>query len=713
MMERQADELYVQEQWEAAAALYERLVASTPHAPALWHFRLGVCRMDTDPPAAIAHFERAIAIDPTAVKAYINGALLCYRQGETQRAHDWLQRALLWEPENPVVWGNLVPVLLDLGQMAAAIAAGEKAIALSPTAATPYLNLSRALAQVKNWEGAHRCLQAAQERFPEHPQVWFNLGVIWHQQGRWEEAIAAFQEALRRDPEAPATYEGLGQALVAAGRFDVAVVALREAVRREPTAERWALLGNAYSHQDDLLAAIAAWEQAHALDPSREADYWRSRLVLPAVYESIEAFQWWGERFVQNHRAWAQATEGRDRTDPVVALGHSFYLAYRGETVLPWLRTWGDRQGDTTPPPPPPTRPRRRIALVSGHFCEHTIARLMSGWFDYWDRDRLEIGVYQLNPHTDTVTAAFAARSDRYFHTADPDTMAAQLQEDRPDLVIFPELGMNAQLLTLAARRWAPRQASTWMHPVTSGLPTIDFFLSSAAMEPADGDRHYREVLVRLPDLGIVPQRPVVPPPCPRTDLDLPTDRVLYLCCQSAYKYLPAEDELWVAIAQRLPSALFVCLASPTGDYATALWQQRLRRTFARHGLDADRHCQFLRRLNHDQYLQLNQVCDVFLDCHSWSGGHTTLEAIACGLPVVTWPSGYMRGRHSLGILKVLGLTTTVASSAQEYVELAVALGRDPGHRQTLQTQMYERRDRLFGNPRCMEAWNRFLRDPL
>ncbi|MFQ3680620.1 MAG: tetratricopeptide repeat protein, partial [Pseudanabaenaceae cyanobacterium] len=634
MMESEADALYAQEQWGAAAALYDRLVAETPHPKALWHFRLGVCRMETDPSAARAHFDRAIATDPSLVKAYINAALLDYRQGDVQRADERLQQALAWEPENPVVWGNRVPVLLDLGRVQEAIAAGEKAIALQPTSPTPYLNLSQALAKVKDWERAIALLQTARQRFPEDARVCFNLGTVYHQRGQSEAAIAAFQESLRRDPEVPATYEGLGQAMVAVREFDRAVLALREAVRREPTAARWAALGTALGHQDNLPEAIAAWEQAYALDPRREEDWWRSRLALPAVYESMAAYVAWGERFAQNHRAWAAATVERDRTDPVVALGYSFYLAYRGEDVLPWVRVWGDRLADVTPAPPPPTRPRRRIAFVSTHFCQHTIARLMSGWFDHWDRDRLEICLYQLSSYTDEVTATFADRSEVYRHTADPDILATQLQQDQPDAVVFPELGMSSQLLPLAARRWAPRQISTWMHPVSSGLPTIDFFLSSDAMEPPDGDRHYRETLIRLPDLGIVPPHPPVPAPCSRADLDLPADRVLYLCSQSAYKYLPDEDELWAAIAQRVPSALFVCLASPIGDHATALWRQRLRRTFARYGLTADFHCQFLRRLNHTQYLQLNQACDVFLDSHHWSGGHTTLEAIACGLPV-------------------------------------------------------------------------------
>ncbi|HAN46435.1 MAG TPA: hypothetical protein DCQ32_07765, partial [Cyanobacteria bacterium UBA8156] len=337
MTEQQADELYAQAQWEEAAALYAQLIAETRDPPALWFFRLGACRMEADPAAAIAHFARAVATDPGYVKAYINWALLCHRQGDVQRADDLLRQALVWEPENPILLGNRVPVLLDLGGIAEAIAAGEQAIAHLPPTVTPYLNLARALVRAGQRAAAIACLQTAHQRFPQNGDVLFGLGELYQQALALEPAIAAFQAALRCDPAKALFYEGLGQAYVVAHRFDLGVVALQEAVRREPTAARWAALGNALGHQDNLPAAIAAWEQAHALDPRREEDLWRSRLALPAVYESAEAYAAWGERFRQNHRDWAEASVGRDRTDPVAALGYSFYLPYRGEDVLPWL----------------------------------------------------------------------------------------------------------------------------------------------------------------------------------------------------------------------------------------------------------------------------------------------------------------------------------------------------------------------------------------
>ena len=58
---------------------------------------------------------------------------------------------------------------------------------------------------------------------------------------------------------------------------------------------------------------------------------------------------------------------------------------------------------------------------------------------------------------------------------------------------------MDELSLQLAAQRLAPVQCNSLGHPETSGLPTIDYFLSSDLMEPLDAARHYTERLVRLP----------------------------------------------------------------------------------------------------------------------------------------------------------------------------------------------------------------------
>ena len=77
-------------------------------------------------------------------------------------------------------------------------------------------------------------------------------------------------------------------------------------------------------------------------------------------------------------------------------------------------------------------------------------------------------------------------------------------------------------------------------------------------------------------------------------------------------------------------------------------------------------------------YLMINLLSDVYLDTFTWSGGNTTLEAIACNLPIVTCPGEFMRGRHSDSFLKMLGVTDTIAHNVAEYIEIAVKLGLNP-----------------------------------
>jgi CRISPR-associated protein Csy1 len=85
--------------------------------------------------------------------------------------------------------------------------------------------------------------------------------------------------------------------------------------------------------------------------------------------------------------------------------------------------------------------------------------------------------------------------------------------------------------------------------------------------------------------------------------------------------------------------------------------------------------------LPHAAYLRLNAVCDVMLDSLHWSGGNTSIDAIAAGLPIVTLPGALMRGRQSAAMLEAMGLSELVAADRDAYVTKALALGGDPGQR--------------------------------
>ena len=100
--------------------------------------------------------------------------------------------------------------------------------------------------------------------------------------------------------------------------------------------------------------------------------------------------------------------------------------------------------------------------------------------------------------------------------------------------------------------RLAPLQLATWSHPETSGLPTIDAYVSAEAFEPEDASGHYSERLIALPHLGCC-----YSPLAPQTEdprlaaLGIESDAVLALCTGSPFKYAPANDWVFPEIARR------------------------------------------------------------------------------------------------------------------------------------------------------------------
>jgi CRISPR-associated protein Csy1 len=236
----------------------------------------------------------------------------------------------------------------------------------------------------------------------------------------------------------------------------------------------------------------------------------------------------------------------------------------------------------------------------------------------------------------------------------------------------------------------------------------MDVFFSSEAMEPPGAQAQYTEKLVQLPGIGTCYPRPSVPEPVARADLGLPQDAILYLFPQSLFKVHPDNDDLLVEILAREPRAVIVMFQSRF-DSITSLYVERLSRRFAARGLVTSGRIKLLPNVDHANYLRVNLACDAMLDSLYWSGGNTSLDAIACGLPIVTLPGSLMRGRQSAGMLSLMGLDELVAATNDAYVDLALRLGRDVPYRERVRTAIAERSASLFDEEGAVRALEDFL----
>jgi predicted O-linked N-acetylglucosamine transferase (SPINDLY family) len=254
-------------------------------------------------------------------------------------------------------------------------------------------------------------------------------------------------------------------------------------------------------------------------------------------------------------------------------------------------------------------------------------------------------------------------------------------------------------------------QCTSWGHPETSGLPTIDYFLSSEMMEPPEADEHYSEKLVRLPNLSFH----YTPLEVREVDLNRDTfglrpKAVLYHCCQSLYKHLPQHDEVFPRIAQAAGDCQFMFVSYPNIRSVVEQFRSRIIRAFKRFHMDAKEHIVFLPPLAPEQYQGLNRLADIYLDTIGWSGCNSILEALSCNLPVVTLPSSLMRGREGLAIYEMMGMKDTVAGTLDEYVSLAVRLGKDSGWRQEISEKIASRKHLVYYDRECIRGLEDFLR---
>lgn len=390
----------------------------------------------------------------------------------------------------------------------------------------------------------------------------------------------------------------------------------------------------------------------------------------------------------------------------------NFYLAYQGgddrDLQAGYARLLQRAAARLAPMLPAATPVRvggsRRVGFASSSFRLCTAGSYFASWPRMLAGLGYDVQVFQLGPVFDAFTDALAMPGVEVHRVSgDGDELARALAAGGCDLLIYPELGMDGRLLPVAALRLAPRQACAWGHPVTTGLTTLDGYFSCAEMEPPDAAEHYVEPLLLLPGLGTDYARPAAPPPLGRAALGLPEGRRLYLLPHSLFKLHPDNDALFAAVAARDPDGLLV-MFDGEGPELRVPYRRRIERAMRAAGADPHSQLLSLRMGSRERFLQINAVCDVMVDSLHWSGGNTSLDALASGLPVVTCPGRTMRSRQSAAMLRRLGLDELIAGDAQEQAMLAVEIARDPARRATLSQRIVAGLPRLFDSGGVAEA---------
>jgi protein O-GlcNAc transferase len=524
---------------------------------------------------------------------------------------------------------------------------------------------------------ALQLLQQAAAAQPLAAEIWNHLGNALQDTGRQEEALEQYRRAAIADPKFGPALQNLGYVLVAQGHSDEGVAFLRQAQQVQPVDVNHVLIATA----------------------------------LPVVYQSLSDLRERRERLVRGVQKLADEGLSIDTTNTLVPT--NFFTAYQGENDRDLHANLGriyrgvdlcrgrriDHAGN-----------RLRIGFLSAYFRDHTIGRLNLGRVQHLPREQFEVVVLSVGQHEDEMAQAFRKAADKYVVVPREVAKARQLIADQKlDILFFTDVGMDALTYTLAFSRMAPVQCTTWGHPVTTGSPTMDFFLSSNLLEIPEANAHYTEKLLRLPTLGTYYYKPrITEARKTRNAFGLVGGKHLYLCPQTLFKYHPEFDPVIAEILKRDVDGELIVIEGRTPN-----WNRLLKERWSRVMPEVVKRIRWLPTLPNQDFLQFMAVADVMLDPLHFGGGNTSYEALAVGTPVVTLPGAYLRSRITralYGKMELAGAANNpmesslfVCGDTEAYIEAAVKLATDSQISDKARRMIADKSDRLFEDRKEVE----------
>ena len=674
-----------------ACAFYREAVNTAP-GYARAHLNLGIGLEATgDADSAVASYEAALACDSGDPYANYNLGKLLYSGRALARAEELLRTALKRKPVFPEAWVVLGSIYELQGRLDAALGALEIALKERPDVAGAWYNYAGVLLKLGRPTDAIAAYRKALMRAPDYTEALYDLGVALRDQGQYDEAAACFQRVLVHKPELAEAHYCLGQIFDDQDLHEKSLASFRKAIALDPD---FAVARLAYTMSQLPAVYAEQGEQgrcrtAFSLE-LENLDRWFDVARLPAGFE-----------VVGSHQPFALAYQEANNRD---------LLQRHGRLCARLMEEWRQRQDFPPPGDRSPAGPLR-IGIVSRYFRNHSVWHaIVKGWFQRLDRGRFSLHVFHIGTEHDQETEF--ARSRAASFTSGHSTLRQwvdAINGQRVDVLVYPEIGMDPMTTKLASMRLAPVQAATWGHPETTGLPTMDYYLSAEDLEPPGAQENYTERLIALPHLGCYYE----PSPLAAADSDLGSLRTdadvpLLICPGMPFKYAPQHDSLVTGIARKLGRCRFVFFESRPHARCEKL-RRRLEAAFDRSGLDFDAFVTFIPWQERSQFLGLLKRADVFLDTVGFSGFNTASQAVRCGLPIVTRESGFMRGRLASGILRRLGLPELIAPSDEDYIERAVRLAQDADFREHMRERITASQHVLYADVAPIRALEEFL----
>lgn len=673
----------------------KRAHRALPHGS---HYRLAqrlneavACLRKGDGPHAERLLERAVSeypSNPLALAAW--GQFLKDRRRYAE-AVPVLRRAALLMPESVAHWCNLGAACQDTEDVAGALQAYRQAIALDPRRWEVYQNLGFLMELQKDYEHSERFYRLCVEIKPDCAMAWTGLARVRMGLRKLEDSVAAYHEALRIQPSAE-VYCDLAQALYLRNQFSAAFDAARKSIDLNPRlALAHCFAGKVLVKFEALPEARREYEAALEADPNCVAAMAGIAGIVAQLCQWEDAVAWYVRAM--------ECEPQRPGTHSGLLFTLSAGCLASHQELLEAHQGWAQMHGAGVqafqhfPEREDPAR-KLRIGFVSADLFDHPVRFFLAPILRGLDRRQFSVVCYANSYLNDAATCQLRALADEWCECLDlkDDQLAERIRDDRIDILVDLSGHTYGNRLPVFLRKPAPVQATYLGYGDTTGLPTMDYWITDWVLHPADTRHLTSERIWRLPRCWVIYEPPANAPEVADRHNGGP---LTFVTCNALQKVSAESLALWARVLAALPdSRLIVKARGMAGTQGIAAVTERLTSA----GMPPERVTLVGPVPSRNEHLALYGKVDIALDTTPYSGATTTAEALWMGVPVVTLAGERMVSRMSASMLTSVGLDEFIARDADDFVRIATELARDAPRRDRLRREL---RPRLAASPLC------------
>ncbi len=652
--------------------------------------------------AALDCYRKIVEFKPTATTCYNLGIKL-YENGHIDEAIKSFCHVISFNPEDADAYYNLGLALFAQKKYKKSIVCLNKALASGDSNAHTYYCMGIAFQAIEEISETILCCQKAIAIDPNHLQAHLSLGSIYKSQRETEKAFFHYREAIKLAPDNTDAFFNLAKLYKNQGDSNNAKSCYHRIITIDPgNAEAYRRFGDILHGQGYIEEAIKYFDKSLTITPAPGLKV-RSALALPVINDSQASIKHYRQR-LEN-----QLDKLSDRnivlTDPLTEVSNtSFLLAYHNlndkfiqQKIASFYLKACPTLGWSAPhcSKPQIANGKIKVGFISTFLFSHTIGYLFFGLIEKLSKKDFHTVVFRFPGNQDPMSAAIDQAANEVVRLPyELDGAREIIANTTLNILFYLDIGMVPITYFLAFSRLAPVQCLSYGHPVTSGIPNLDYFITCDKAETSDAQQHYSEQLVRFVGFNFY-----YPPAIPssfkqRDDKSLSATATLYVCPQSLFKFHPDFDSIFVEILRQDPSAILVLVEGRETSWSNLL----LKRLSLKLNSNELARISALPRMSAPDFLSLCVLADTIIDTPGFTGGKTSLDCFALGLPVVTLPSPYMRGRVTLALYELMGIRDCVAKDSNDFIEIALRLAHDKTWKATISEKIKKRSPILFKN---------------